>query len=179
MVFPPPPFPQECAGASQSCSSTALGRTCCKRRQPPSPLATQFAGSNTMRFLSLGVRYRQRLRTSIAHVPQGNSWSDNACTSDHYSGHATPSMGSMWLPCGCVSCDPTCTRWWIVINAWETRTVAAADGVCFTRVRWEISFLLTFETAQFFCVHPVLHHAIAALFFNRNKFASLRSVCIV
>ena len=28
--------------------------TCCKRRQPPSPLATPFAGSNTMRFLSLG-----------------------------------------------------------------------------------------------------------------------------
>jgi hypothetical protein len=44
-----------------------------KGLRPPSPLATPFAGSNTMRFLSLGVRYRQRLRTSIAHVPQGTS----------------------------------------------------------------------------------------------------------
>jgi len=52
----PPSFSQECMGASQSCSSTALDRTCCKRRQPLSPLATLFARSNTMRFLSLGVR---------------------------------------------------------------------------------------------------------------------------
>jgi hypothetical protein len=29
-------------------------------------------------------------------------------------------------------------------SAWETLTVAAADGVRFTRVRWEIDFLLTF-----------------------------------
>ena len=27
----PPPFSQECTSASQSCSSTALDRTCCKR----------------------------------------------------------------------------------------------------------------------------------------------------
>lgn len=52
----PLPFSQECMSASQSCSSTALDRTCCKRRQPPSPMTTPFAGSNTMRFLSLGVR---------------------------------------------------------------------------------------------------------------------------
>ena len=51
----PPPFSQECVGASQSCSSTALDRTCCKRRQPPSPLATPFTVSNTTQFLSLGV----------------------------------------------------------------------------------------------------------------------------
>ena len=38
-----------------SISSTALDQTCCIRKQPPSPLATPFAGSNTMRFLSLGV----------------------------------------------------------------------------------------------------------------------------
>jgi len=50
------PFSQECMGASKSCSSAALDWTCCKRRQPPSPLATPFTGSNTMRFLSLGVR---------------------------------------------------------------------------------------------------------------------------
>jgi hypothetical protein len=34
-------------------------------------------------------------------------------------------------------------------------TVAAADGVRFARVRWEINFLLIFETAPFFCKHPV------------------------
>jgi hypothetical protein len=88
-------------------------------------------------------------------VPQGTSWSDNACTADHYSGHATPSLGWIWLPCGCVSCDPGCTHWRIVINAWETWTVAAADGVGCACVRWEINFLLTFETAPFFCVYPV------------------------
>ena len=41
-------------------------------------------------------------------------------------------------------------------SAWETSTVAAADGVRFARVRWEINFLLTFETALFICKHPVL-----------------------
>ena len=41
-------------------------------------------------------------------------------------------------------------------SAWETWTVAAADGVRCARVRWEINFLLTFETAQFFCVYHVL-----------------------
>ena len=40
-------------------------------------------------------------------------------------------------------------------SAWETRTVAAADGVRCARVRWEINFLLTFETAPFFWVFPV------------------------
>ena len=40
-------------------------------------------------------------------------------------------------------------------SAWETWTVAAADGVRCARVRWEINFLLTFETAPFICVHPV------------------------
>jgi len=37
-------------------------------------------------------------------------------------------------------------------SAWETWTVAAADGVRCARVRWEINFLLTFETAPFFYV---------------------------
>jgi hypothetical protein len=54
-----------------------------------------------------------------------------------------------------VSCDPGCTHWRIVINAWETWTVAAADGVGCAHVRWEINFLLTFETAPFFYVYPV------------------------
>ena len=40
-------------------------------------------------------------------------------------------------------------------SAWETWTVAAADGVRCTRVRWEINLLLTFENAPFFCVYPV------------------------
>ena len=40
-------------------------------------------------------------------------------------------------------------------SAWETWTVTAADGVRCARVRWEINFLLTFETAPFFCVYPV------------------------
>ena len=40
-------------------------------------------------------------------------------------------------------------------SAWETWTVAAADGVSCARVRWEINFLLTFETAPFICKHPV------------------------
>ena len=40
-------------------------------------------------------------------------------------------------------------------SAWETWTVAAADGVRFARVRWEINFFLTFETAPFICKHPV------------------------
>jgi len=40
-------------------------------------------------------------------------------------------------------------------SAWETWTVAAADGVRCVRVRWEINLELTFETAPFFCVYPV------------------------
>ena len=40
-------------------------------------------------------------------------------------------------------------------SVWETWIVAAADGVRCTRVRWEINFLLTFESAPFFCVYPV------------------------
>ena len=55
-TVPPSSFSQECTSASQSFSSTALDRTCSKRRQSPSPLTTPFAGPNTMRFLSLGVR---------------------------------------------------------------------------------------------------------------------------
>ena len=41
-------------------------------------------------------------------------------------------------------------------SACETWTVAAADGVRFAPVRWEINFLLPFETAPFICKHPVL-----------------------
>ena len=94
--------------------------------------------------------------TTIAHVPQRTSCSDNACTADHYSGHATPGLGWIWLPCGCVSCDPGCTHWRIVINAWETWTFATADGVRCACVRWEISFLLTFETEPFFWCIPCI-----------------------
>jgi hypothetical protein len=63
-----------------------------------------------------------------------------------------------------VSCDPGCTHWRTVINAWETWTVAAADGVGCVRVRWEINFLLTFETAPFFYVHPVYFRFYFAFF---------------
>ena len=41
------------------------------------------------------------------------------------------------------------------LEAWETWTFAAADGVRCALVRWEINFLLTFETAPFFFVYPV------------------------
>jgi len=56
-----------------------------------------------------------------------------------------------------VSCDPGCTLWRIVINAWETWTFAAADGVHCARVRWEINILFTFETAPFFYAYPVYY----------------------
>jgi len=68
---------------------------------------------------------------------------------------STPILGWIWLSCGCVSCDPGCTHWRIVINAWETWTVGTAEGVRCARVRCEINFLLTFETVPFFCVHLV------------------------
>ena len=48
-------------------------------------------------------------------------------------------------------------------SAWETWTVAAADGVRCGRVRWEMNFLLTFETAPFICKHPVF------FYWNRSK----------
>ena len=47
------------------------------------------------------------------------------------------------------------TSEWTACSAWETWTVAAADGVRFACVRWEINFLFTFETASFICKHPV------------------------
>jgi len=40
-------------------------------------------------------------------------------------------------------------------SAWETWTVAFADGVHCARIGWEINFLLTFETAPFFCVYTL------------------------
>jgi hypothetical protein len=42
-------------------------------------------------------------------------------------------------------------------SAWETWTVASADGVRCACVSWGINFLLTFETAPFFCKRPVLY----------------------
>ena len=58
-------------------------------------------------------------------------------------------------------------------SAWETWTVSAADGVRCACVRWEVSFLLTFETAPFFCKHPVFFMARRFFFFvcvSRNIF---------
>ena len=40
-------------------------------------------------------------------------------------------------------------------SAWETWTVAAADGVRCARVSWEINFFLTFVIAPFICNHTV------------------------
>jgi hypothetical protein len=39
-------------------------------------------------------------------------------------------------------------------SAWETWTVATADGVRCASVKWQINLLLTFETVSFFCVFP-------------------------
>jgi hypothetical protein len=90
-----------------------------------------------------------------AHAHPRNSWSDNACTAGHYSGHTAPRLGWVWLPCLCVLRDPRCTHWRIIINAWGSWTVSAADSVCCARAGWEIYFLITFETAPFFCSCPV------------------------
>jgi hypothetical protein len=87
------PFSHECASASQSCSSTALDRTCCKWRHQTCSLATPFSGPYTMRFLTLRVRYRQRLWAAFAHAHSGTPWSDNTSTAGHYSGQGTPSLG--------------------------------------------------------------------------------------
>jgi hypothetical protein len=48
-----------------------------------------------------------------------------------------------------------CARFRTAGSAYETWTVAAADGLCCVRERWEINFLLTFETVPFLCVYPV------------------------
>ena len=54
--------------------------------------------------------------------------------------------------CGAIlEIDPAATAG----SACETWTVAAADGVGFARVRWEINFLLTFEIAPFISKHTV------------------------
>ena len=90
--------------------------------------------------------------------------------------HATPSLGWIWLPCGCVSCDPGCTHWRSVISAWETWTVDAADGVRCARVRWAINFLLTFETAPFFCVHPVYESQTPNTVPYQRRFLNNRAV---
>ena len=57
---------------------------------------------------------------------------------------------------------------WTAGSPWETWTVAAADGVRCAGVRWEMHFLLTFETAQFFCVYPVHRASIAECSFETN-----------
>jgi hypothetical protein len=54
-------------------------------------------------------------------------------------------------------------------------TVAAADGASYARERWEINFLLTFETAPFFCVTytlyilPVLQACVTCLTVEYSK----------
>ena len=73
-----------------------------------------------------------------------------SCQNGVAAGNGFLCLGWIWLPCGCVSCDPGCTHWRTLINAWETWPDAAADGVRCASLRWEIRFLLTFETAQCF-----------------------------
>ena len=61
-------------------------------------------------------------------------------------------------------------------SAWETWTVAAANGVRFARVRWEINFLLTSETTPFICKHPV-HLSINGKIYI-EAFLALRAGCL-
>jgi hypothetical protein len=141
---PPPPISShEYTSASQLCSFSK-----CKQ---PSPLATPLAGSYIMRFLSLGVRQRQHLCATTAHVRPGTSWLEKACTAGHYSGHATPSLGwvliTVWM----------CVVWlYKDFDAWETWTIPSADIVFCAHIGREIHSLLTFETAPFFgvCRYP-------------------------
>ena len=89
----------------------------------------------------------------------------------HWSGHIwTPQNGAHRKP------FPAATPSWKLAprprrkhekrtagSAWETWTVAATDGVRCARVRWEINFLLTFETAPFFCVYCVYFKRLTAI----------------
>jgi hypothetical protein len=78
----------------------------------------------------------------------------------------------VWLPCGCVSCDPGCTHWRILITKWENLDSCRRWRCMLCRVRWEIKFLLTFETAPFFCVCPV--HKDYYIFYNLWDFTNLK-----
>jgi hypothetical protein len=123
------PFSHECTSASQSCSSTALDRTCCKWE------TTTFSlGHPVRRILYHAISFfggslRQSLCATVAQSHPGTSWSDNECTAGHFNGHAAPSLGWFWLPCG-----PSCTHWRIVFNAWGMLTVFAADTLCYAYV---------------------------------------------
>jgi len=141
-----PQFSQECfTDASYLCSSTALDRTCCKMRQPPSPLTTPLPALTPCDFFLWGfVKYSvyipplpmslNKLCDRITHALQTITADMLHQVWDEFDYHVD-----------------VCR----VINAWETWTVAAADGVRCACVRWEINFLLTFETAPFFYVYPV------------------------
>jgi hypothetical protein len=120
--------------ASQSCSYSGLNPTCCKWRQQPywPPCSPDLTQCN---FFFWGfVKY------SFHVPPLPTSIQELAYTADHYSGQATRSLWWVWLPFGCVSCDPRCIHWRVEINAWETWTVPAADSVCCACVGWEINF---------------------------------------
>ena len=54
-----------------------------------------------------------------------------------------------------------------------------ADGVRCARVRWEINFLLTFETAQFFCVYPVyIYNVYAYTYIYAHTFLLTESLAL-
>ena len=57
-------------------------------------------------------------------------------------------------------------------SAWETRIVAAVDGVRCACVSLEINFLLTFEIAPFFCVYPVFLTAVYGSTIRRERIVS-------
>jgi hypothetical protein len=64
-----------------------------------------------------------------------------------------------------------CPRFRTAGSAWETWTIGAADGVCCAHVRCEINFLLTLETAPFFCVYPVYVYKI-----RKNKVIVIKTI---
>ena len=72
-------------------------------------------------------------------------------------------------------CPAICTSERTASSAWETWTVAAADGVRCARVKWEINFLLTFETVPFFCVQPV-HQSSFYCFLRHFNLKCLTSI---
>ena len=127
---------------------------CCKRRQTPSPLATPFTRSNTMWFLSWGFNkdsvYVPTLPMSLKELCDRITHALQTITADML--HRVWDEFDYRLD---VSYDPECTHWRIMIHEWGIWTIAASGVVRCARVRWEINYMLTFETAPFFCVHPV------------------------
>ena len=91
---------------------------------------------------------------------QGASFLNRALHCNHRSGHLktehTESLFLLRRHLGNWPRGPSVSmRSELLVAHEKLGTVAAADGVRCARVRREINFLLTFETAPFFCVYPV------------------------